>query len=893
MLRKLSPHLLPLIVIFLLALWLNVACQTASDSLATPAVATPAVATPAAPPAADPVGDAAQPESEPTAVPEPTPSPTPIPLPETVSFARQSDTAVAATDSPIQTENGIEVQLGATAVETTTAVTLSQFSIDPAWQAALEQTYTLETPFVALTAAGLNDSTGHALLRLPAAAPNARLVAVIDGRYLAVLDVVPQNGYLETAVRIGPASTEAVAPVGSLTPGGSLHFVVLSPRSASQGKPTGTARLASDPHNCGLEIDLYQGVVGICRQNSAGTVQVNYHPGISGMSDSLGDQLAEAVATAMARYEQLGFTAAKLTAAAPMRIVVNSASGEPKYRSTNGIIYLPVDAAKGMISGADLAAIHEMAHWIQDEEYNMAWAYWSGSKTWWLEVAAENMVMLHTPAYLAENLTTYGTISTADNRLALQQSLYQWPGDFYVQAQLLKVNMCADTAVCPLSEKSFVEAINAGLYPFDGADAQAKISANLDSYANYLLGAPPIYGNTTIPLSGPVATGEGYGEYIQISQKHNTSYNITLSGYPPQMQKNSNRQGEGVDIAATLQKDGVYPLRVMSGKDGRSPGLPVMLAVQPGAPFWYRLGDDPPRYHDGGSELLLGPVHMTLGVPHLRLVALSKTGDQQFKARLQLIDLQGAWLLNPKELVSGSITCLREDGKPDEKVDPTALPTLLTYVSAMGDFKPESSGLSYTWDWNMKRVDDQFAPYAGSVLLFNGAATLAPENVQAQLRFEWVKQETESTYPWQRWALGAGLAVPVLLLGAIGSRKRPYLGLGGVMLALLLLAGCVGLGFDLWGTVAANLSLTKAEYIGGEGMPLFDVADDPSAVDVQPVWKLFGTADYDIDFWLESEATTTDSAGNEVTQSNFTHCTGTPRYNVELWIFRDIALNSE
>lgn len=872
------PHFLPLAMTILLVLWLNVACQNAPTS--SPTASEP------------PTGDVTQPGTvPPTAVSEPTPSPTPLPLPETASFAPQNTTAVAADGSPIQAENGIVVQLETTAVDQATAVTLNQLNIDPAWQAALAQAYTIETPFVTLTTAGLNDSTGRATLRLPAPAPNSRLIAIIDGSYLAVLGVVPQDGYLETAVRIGPASTEEATQIGSLAPGGSLHYVVLSPNSVSQHKPDHTARLAADPHNCGIEVDPYLGVLSICRQNSGGTVQVNYHPRISGMSESLGDQLAEAIATAMTRYEQLGFTAAKLSADSPMRVIVNSATGDPQYRSANGIIYLPVDAAQGMISATDLATVHEMAHWIQDEAYNMAWAYWSGSKTWWLETAAENMVMLHTPAYLPDNLTTYGTISTSDNRLALQQSPYQWPGDFYVHAQLVKVNMCPDTAVCPLSEKTFVEAINTGLYPLDDAGAQAKLTANLDSYANYLLGAPPINGNTAIPLNEPVATGSGYGEYIQISQKSNTLYNITLNGYAPQMQKNSNTQGEGVDIQATLQKDGVYPLLITSGINGRTPGLPVMLATQPGAPFWYRLGDAPPMYHDGGSELLLGPVHTALGIPHLRLVALSKTGEQQFKARLQLVELQGAWLLSPKELISGSITCLTEDGKPDEEMNPAALPMFLTFVGLMGDFKPDNGALGYTWNWNMNRVNEEIAPYIGSALLFNGAAALAADDIRAQLGFEWVKQEGKAPPAWPALALGTILALPVL--GAIGHRKRPYLSLLGLTVALLLLVGCVGIGLNFWGHINANLSLTKAEYIGGEGVPIIGGPDDFSNQDAQPVWKLWGTADYEVDFTFAFDATTSDSAGNQVKQSAITHCTGTPRYNVELWIFEDLVLNLE
>jgi hypothetical protein len=858
----------------LLAIWLNVACQNAPTS--SPAPSEP------------PTGDVTQPAAvPPTAIAEPTP----LPLPETAGFAPRNATAVAADGSPVQTETGIVVQLEATAVDQGTAVTLSQLDIDPAWQAALAQRYTIETPFVTLTAAGLNDSTGRATLRLPAPAPNSRLAAMIDGRYLAVSNVVPQDGYLETAVRIGPASTEEAAQTGSLAPGGSLHYVVLSPNSVSRRKPERTARLAADPHNCGIEADPYLGVMSICRQNSGGTVQVNYHPGISSMSNSLGDQLAEAIATAMTRYEQLGFTAAKLSAGSPMRVVVNSTTGDPQYRSANGIIYLPVDTAQGMISATDLATVHEMAHWIQDEAYNMAWAYWSGSKTWWLETAAENMVMLHTPAYLADNLTTYGAISTSDNRLALQQSPYQWPGDFYVHAQLVKVNMCPDTAVCPLSEKTFAEAINTGLYPLDDAGAQAKLTANLDSYANYLLGAPPINGNTAIPLNEPVATGSGYGEYIQISQKSNTLYNITLNGYAPQMQKNSNSQGEGVDIQATLQKDGVYPLLITSGINGRTPGLPVMLAIQPGAPFWYRLGDAPPLYHDGGSELVLGPVHITSGFPHLRLVALSKTGEQQFRARLQLAELQGAWLLIPKELVSGSITCLTEDGKPDEEMNPTALPMFLTFVGLMGEFTPDNGGTGYTWGWNMNNVNEEIAPYIGSALRFNGAAISTADGAQAQLGFEWVKQEGTAPPAWSALALGAILALPVL--GVIGHRKRLYAGLPGLAVALLLLTGCVGIGLDLWGHINANLSLTKAEYIGGKGVPVIGGPGDFGNQEAQPVWKLWGTADYETDFTFAFEATTTDSAGNQVKQSSITHCTGTPRYNVELWIFEDVVLDLE
>lgn len=95
------------------------------------------------------------------------------------------------------------------------------------------------------------------------------------------------------------------------------------------------------------------------------------------------------------------------------------------------------------------------------------------------------------------------------------------------------------------------------------------------------------------------------------------------------------------------------------------------------------------------------------------------------------------------------------------------------------------------------------------------------------------------------------------------------------------------------GTVAANLSLTQAEYLGGKGVPVIGGANAFNVEDTPPVWKLTGTADYDVDFKLEFDVSTTDSAGNEVETSVITHCTGTPRYNVELWIFEDMVVDLE
>lgn len=814
-------------------------------------------------------------------------TPTPAPLPE-LTFAVQTTTSIQANNEAVTNENGVTVQIAPDALADGVAAELSQWEIDSNWRQALEQSYTIDAPFVSLAVAGENDSQGRAVLRLPTTSPDSRLVLFIDNTYLAMLDVLPQDGFLETAVRLGPSIAGNVEQVGSLTPGGSLQYTVMTPRSTASVKSHLSKPGLVDGRSCGIDLDTNFGRITHCRKSGDGKVQVTFLWGI-GFDDGEGDQLADAMASAMTRFgDELGFTAAKLTSRSPMQVVVETRSGDPRYKSLNGVIYLPVDAAKGMIGGAVHDTLHEMAHWIQDEEYNMAWAYWSGGKTWWLETAAENMVMLHDPAYVPQNLIAYGPITTSDNHLALQQSPYQWGGDFYVHAQLVKLNICDDTAVCPLSEKSFVAAINAGTYPYDDANAQSKLSANLDAYAQYLLGAAPGSGNTALPLGEPVASGDGYGEFIQIRQTNKSDYDIVFPTDSAQLKKGSDSLGETVLVAATLQKDGVYPLNVSSGFNGRNPGLAVKLTIQPGAPFWYRVGKDAPQFHDGSQELVLQPIHLTMGLPGVRLVALGRSGGETFQATLSQIDLQGTWLILPGEPVSDDIVCqdaavVIEDGSITvnaSKELPLRLPTL---VSALGDFRPDPAGNGLTWEWNKSRIPAEAAPYTQSVLQFSGAALPVVDKIQVQTELEWMRTTSQAPVQPQRPPLLLGLAL--VLPGVWGwrrGRKRPYTGLLALFLGVFLLAGCFGVGYDLWGTVKTDMQFTELEHLGGETIPTVGIESMP---ETPPLWKLRGTAVYDVSF---------NFAGTEEGQdAAVATCTGTATYNVEALIYKDIIVDLE
>ena len=141
-----------------------------------------------------------------------------------LAFVVQNVTQIPAQCEAVSLESGVSVQLSPDSLTPGVEAELSQRAISPEWRQALEQTYTIETPFVSLAATGFNDGQGRATLQLTAASANSRLALVIDNTYISLLDIVPSAGHLETAVRLGPSESGGVEQVGSLAPGGSRQL---------------------------------------------------------------------------------------------------------------------------------------------------------------------------------------------------------------------------------------------------------------------------------------------------------------------------------------------------------------------------------------------------------------------------------------------------------------------------------------------------------------------------------------------------------------------------------------------------------------------------------------------------------------------------------------------
>jgi len=794
---------------------------------------------------------------------------------------------VSPNGTPQSDSHGVALVVPAGALEEGGQVNLSANELDAPWRKTVEQAATIDTPFYSLSAAGKNDTTGSLSLSFPASSPNARLLAVIDGEYLVELAQAPDNGKLTVQPRAGPAETSEILPPEGYDGNGSIYYAVITPKAGSR-MPSGDQMIAlrrvnqADERNCIPDISIIGGTyINLCRQNAAGTVQVmlpTLHRELVPQVDMMVDKI-EAV---MAKYYSLGFTTAQLSHSSPMLVRVSAKIKNPSYYPLNGVLYIPVDSVSRIATLSPTDVYHEMAHWIQAVKYSTRLAYYSGERTWWLETSAENMVMLVEPSYVGSNLTTYGTISTNDNRLAIQAEPYQWPGDYYVHAQLLKVNLC-DSSACPLSPASFAKAISEGVYPLMNGAAKAQVSGNLKDYAYYLLGKSPVSANTTIPLSGPVATGEGYGEYIRITRTNDKDLKYDYNGSDPQMRKETKDNIETLVVEARLERDGVYPLMVLGGA-GKNPGLPVEMIIEPGASFYYTLDDGPFQYADGSQEVKLLPIHGQMGIQKVRIVALGINGGEVFKARVQPLQLEGAWVVMPSgEKTGGTMTCT---GDTEDMENPDATATLMAYILAIasgtGDMQIDATGRSLDWAEIPSRVPAEFKE---GNLTFNATALLAGDAIQYQAMVNAPK--SESSLPPVVPIAAAGVFLPLVWLARKHLNPRNLRVLTNVLaigFLVLVSTGCFGMG--MYGSANLDAKFQKIEYVGGQDAGTMVFSEDFAGPQGKPMWKLTGSGTYAVNFTIE--VTTTDMDGKDTTET--TVCTGSVTYPVMAYVYKDFAV---
>lgn len=755
---------------------------------------------------------------------------------------------------------------------------LSASTVEGGWAAALEKHYTIDTPFYTAAALGKDDGAGRLTLTFPAASPESRVLAVIDNQHLILLDSAPEGGQISLQVRAGPSEPETAPPDDSVGETGLVRYAVVTPRQpAHQNSPNemvSLKRQSAVDRSCTPVLDAAYQLVSYCRESPDGSVTVNV-PASELSKSAQVDAMVDRIIEAMGKYSQLNFTAAKLSKNNLMIIRVFTGAGSPKYKSANGVLYIPIDTVDNIATAAPHELYHEMAHWIQDEEYITTIAYYSEPKTWWLETAAENMVMLLDESYIAKNLTTYGTISHNGHQIAFQAGPNQWPGDYYVHAQMVKLNMC-DSAACPFSQAGFVEAINNGTYPLLDEAKQALLTANLDDYARYLLGKTPQKANTAIPISTPLVSGSGYGEYVNITSETNTDLAFVVNGYTPQMRKEMNGAREQLVIEAGLEKNAVYPLAINSA-EAKYAAIPTKLTIQPGAPFWYTLDNGEPIFADGTKEVIIQPIHIKLGTGKVRLVALGRSGGEVLRAKIEPLDLSGTWVIFPEKLLTNNLTCTGEIDEGDNPAEgDAALSSLLIYlIGAMGEMQPEATGRGLDWALVPSRLPPDTE--AGE-FTYQATALQAPAAIRYQANLDLPRPESRQFPP----GVGIGMAtifMPVLFIRK--DRRRALLALAAAGLLLSTLSGCSG-GLVFYGTVGADVTFDQVRYTGGQDTATVTFSTPPQG---QALWEMTGQATYDVNLSTVGWAVVLDEQVEKITT-----CTGTVTYQVKGYVFKDATV---
>ena len=824
----------------------------------------------------------------------------------TFNFSSVNSVTIPADDQPVTDAHGVTIQVPTNALATGVNANLSTFQMEGDLANLLSEVYTFETPFYQVTALGEVDSTARVKLDFPAPSQDSRLLAVIENEYFALQNVRPEKGKLSTRASLGPnvPSNQAQNPIQVVS--GNVNYTVITPKhGTSYGAPSSWQSVAwylpqaaaaqdCDPFaNTKLGTQLH--VRGNCRSSPDGSIQVVWRSSL-GLTVAEADQLLQKTQEIMEGYASLGFTAAELNRTFPVFVAVETkAAIQAKipqagafYISTNGVVHIPLEDARSLAGSGGYQLAHELAHWIQDEGCDMSSVDSDvAASRWWWETSAENMVMLLHPEYLRNNLEGKYQV----NQMGFQTSPFGLSNDwlaYYVQAQLVKVNMC-DSADCPISEEGFIQAINEGTYPFKDANAQYMVTVNMDDYARYLVGAAPRVANSGISLDA-VKDPIGYGEKANIVTRVGNPIGFGIDTTAQNQIKVTDPNGPSptLEIVAPIQKDGVYAVELGSGFPNSPVNQAAVLVIPPGPPFIYRLDNGDPITWDGKAQLTIGPISNSKkfgGYANIRLVAYNENdATVPFTAHLGLIDLTGTWVIEQGDQTSSDFSCVDEEGKDvtGSYENTYAFTWLTNVIRAEGQMNLVPGSTNLSWTVIESRVP---ADTDSSLYTFQSLAEMGGDGIKLTDELD-IPQQTSTGHLFFPGAEGLAFAglLPIAWVRRVvpGKKGRVFLLIAMLILTCLLLAGCVS--FDFYGTFSDTVQLQGIQYIGGDQKATYTVGQP---VDGKPIWAFTGgTATYTVDFYM--------GLGLSASESNptpdYSHCTGNFVYQVTGGVYKDLDL---
>lgn len=800
-----------------------------------------------------------------------------MPPKESITFAPPTviDSLPASPGAgPVQDDQGVSLSVPAEALEAGQMVYLERASLSEGMQTEVEKNYQVESLAYAAVLQDGQDGIGQMDLALPAKSANSQLAVLVDDKWLGVLETPAQDGVFHIGAHPSLGGTvqayygsEAQAP---------NRYLVLTPKTTSSQSLPGGVKLASYPaqsETYGKACITEFWAVNHCWRNPEGSVYVFWEDDFpASMKDESYLRVIDtvkAVATMMGTFEQNGFKSAAISASRPAYVIVEASATSPYYSWKTNNVYVPWDIVAGVNDIQNRCTLgHEFMHWIEDEEYRMGTAAMSGSKSWWMEVSADNGAFLLDSTCIEKNLNQYGIVNTSKNVLGFQAAPMQWEseeGARYIHSLQFYLSICEGGANCALSQAAWVNAINSGTYPMEGA-ALAAYERNAKDLGRFLLGAAPAESRAAAVIPPSAISGNRFGDYLVLRTGDKIwDFGLTMN----QFTQATLRQ---VKVQAPIAKGSVYPLWVSNGTrtpmggSGGATGLPGLLEIQAGPAFWLKKDQAAPVFYPAGTSLKLAPISDKLGTGAARIVAIAPDGDQTFQATLSLADLSGDWSATQNDLKVTPLDC------PSYSADGglTAGPDqLLQYFSGYGTFVKDTKLGEFSSDLIWQGTLPEGATGISDV-------TVAADKITLHTRLEIPEPPSGSSWlpgmklgqgpargPLQQSnaLLSVGLALPLLGVFWLKRLRRKWavrLALASLlMLGALLLSGCFGLGFNLWGTIDTTYTFTKLEYI--DPTQPADAGAGGAANQPGVTWKLTnGQATYNYDLIIQSEVTDSD-----------------------------------
>jgi hypothetical protein len=588
-----------------------------------------------------------------------TPTDLPVEQLPPLALTEQDSTAVSVDGQVVTDANNISASVPDGSVQGAEVVRLIAYQPPEEFDADLAQNgWKRQSPLYSLVLDGEGENVGGAQLSFPANGADDRLAALVDGRYLAVLGVLPQDGRLDVTATVKPGPG-AFAGLETVEGGGVTYFVVSGAGSAQSlqlplsslaggfGSLPGTALLTSLSMPAGGTFRPAAVSTVECRAATFNRQSTDYTPKVCWNEDksifflnggpSEEDRqaavgLLDAATVIRDSYAGLGIRRVPTTAD-PLMIIQVSSGGNPNYDPIYHNISLDFkDISRMNEASAQQVLAHEMFHWIEHKTFPMLRRGNNTWFTWQMETSAEAATFLINPQYQNVALSRRGALqhSNSNQVLGWQEPAGDWSTwlfgakidvdeDRYIQGITVRMGICPGSG-CMRTVSDFVDKINTGIIFEDAPEFYELYPRALRNTATYLLGKEPkgVYSPPGVLFSASeLLYGRGIGDWAHVGNYGQEYLVISSSASTANLTKV--KQTGIATINAVIGRQALYPLRVSNGADypledsgytgtRAQPNVPYSLRIEAGVPFIYRAGNGSLVERDGKEATVIEPI---------------------------------------------------------------------------------------------------------------------------------------------------------------------------------------------------------------------------------------------------------------------------------------------